>query len=610
MNIAKSTKKGLSLRKKIILFIAIISIYPMILMGIIGAYNYNNIIKERFISYAQGNMNQLSAYINRDISDIKDSVLLMLQDPSFYNMVLKQANIDWESIDMYSYRQEVRSYLSTIVFAKKNFDVGGLYFFEDELNIFYPREAGIIQEEDIPIGEMTKLVEGTRGSQFYVIQQEEQYYIYLLQPLIHKDSFQQLGLIYLRIDPEYLGEFLKNASMKEDESIYLYTHEGRLISHEGSGADSGLIEEKNYYQVEPGVYTEKKGQVQYYLITEEIQELKLTVITMISSRILTQDSRKVMGIVVFLYLINIPLFIVMANFLYGNIVKPVNHLIEKMSRFEEGKLDTVVNSQRKDEFGFLYTAFNKMTRNINSLVKDVYVEELARKDAEIAALQEQINPHFLYNTLESINWRAQLAGEQEIALMIQALSKLMDLSINRNQEKFTNLNQEIAYAQQYMFLIGMRYTDSLTYEVEVAPEIGDLLVPKLIVQPLLENAVKHGIEAVGEGKVSLRCYRKETKLFIEVEDNGQGMEEEMLRKIKRIFQNEQEISDIGDENRRSIGLQNVARRLYLIYNKRAEIQIQSEYQKGTNITLMIPIEGQMQLIEGSTQAEEVSHESI
>lgn len=606
MDLVRTSQKGLSLRKKIIMFIAIISIYPMILMGIIGAYNYNNIIKERFISYAQGNMNQLSTYINRDISDIKESVLMMLQDPSFYNMVLKQANIDWETIDMYSYRQEVRSYLSTIVFAKRNFDVGGLYFFEDDLNIFYPREAGIIQEGDIPIGDMTKLVEGTRGSQFYVIQQEEQYYIYLLQPLIHKDSFRQLGLIYFRIDPDYLGEFLKNANMKEDESIYLYTQEGRFISQEGREADIDLIEKKQYYQEEPGVYIEKQGQNQYYLITEEIKELKLTIITMISSRILTQDSRKVMGIVMFLYLINIPLFILMANFLHGNIIKPVNHLIKKMSRFEEGKLDTVINRQRKDEFGYLYTAFNKMTRNINSLVKDVYVEELARKDAEIAALQEQINPHFLYNTLESINWRAQLAGEQEIALMIQALSKLMDLSINRNQEKFTNLDQEIAYAQQYMFLIRMRYAEALVYEVETEPGLGNFLVPKLIVQPLLENAVKHGIEAVGEGKVHLRCYRKESKLFIEVEDNGQGMDEKLLDRIRRIFQNEQEISDIGDENRRSIGLQNVARRLYLIYNNRAEIQIQSARQKGTKITLIIPVEGQMQLIEESREGKDES----
>lgn len=173
-----------------------------------------------------------------------------------------------------------------------------------------------------------------------------------------------------------------------------------------------------------------------------------------------------------------------------------------------------------------------MTQNINRLVSDVYVKELAKKDAEISALQEQINPHFLYNTLESINWRAQLAGEEEIALMIQALSKLMDASTNRSKRKVITVKEEVGYLNQYMYLIQMRYSDSLKYKQTIDASIQDALVPKLLLQPLIENAVKHGIEPIGEGCIELIGKREGERLEFIVRDNGSGMDEEQYKKIQ------------------------------------------------------------------------------
>lgn len=587
---SKFQTKTITLKTKIILFIVIISAYPMVLMGIIAAYNYDNILKERFIDYSKSNMNRLASSINSDVEDMNDSIKWMLQDPTFNDMLLKEPNTSPESIDMFNLRRDIKAYLSTIVFAKKNYDVGGIYFYDHSQNIYYSKQAGLLNESDIPIKAMTDLIDGSRQSTYYFDEVDGHLSIYIVQQALHKDTFQPIGMIYYRIDPNYLENIFEDGYAQADESLFLYTKKGMLIAREGKLSGESIINSNNFFDNEPDAYTYDYLGDEYYLITEVIPELDLAVITVISSDILTQDSRKVIDLVTILYIANIPLFLAMAYFLYGNIVKPVNHLITKMNAFEEGEFDVTINNKRSDEFGYLFKAFNKMTTNIKKLVSDVYVKELARKDAEISALQEQINPHFLYNTLESINWRAQIAGENDIALMIQALSKLMDASINRNNEKIIPIEEEVTYMEQYMYLVQMRYAESLEFQLEISDDVKAYFVPKLIIQPLLENAVKHGIEPVGEGIIALRAYKFEEKITIEVEDNGKGMSAYGLRRINEVIDLEQRNVSIQKDKRRSIGFQNVARRIHLIYGEEASVLVDSEEDKGTKITLILPID--------------------
>lgn len=580
--------RGITLRTKIIMLSIIISVYPMILMSIVAAYNYNTIIKDRFINNSIANMNRISSYLNDDMADMEASILKTLQDPNFYDMIVKQPKTNPNSLDMYNLRGDTRAYLSTIVFAKENFDTGGIYFYTNEQNIFYAEAAGIINEAEIPYLEMRDALGEERSTKFYTEVINGQLTIYITQQLLNTDTYEAIGMLYYRMDPRYLENVFDDGYTEKDETVFLYTRDGMLIAREGNLSGASIIEEHGYYNEQPGVHLHEQPRDDYYVITEKIDSLNLTAITMISTDILTQDSRKVSDLVIILYMANIPLFLIMAYFLYNNINKPVNHLIEKMNEFEEGRFDVQVEDHRHDEFGYLYTAFNDMSKNTNKLVNDVYIKELARKDAEIAALQEQINPHFLYNTLESINWRAQLAGQQEIALMIQALSKLMDGSINRNNEKFITMAQEAFYMEQYMFLVQMRFPDSITFKLEIDEEVKACYVPKLIIQPLLENAVKHGIEPVGEGVITLRAYGVDNHMVIEVEDDGEGMLPHALQQIHDIIDVEIRNAHMQKGKRRSIGFQNVARRVQLIYGKGAKMTVFSRPNEGTIIKLVIP----------------------
>jgi two-component system sensor histidine kinase YesM len=577
-----------SLRNRLVLLIIVVSIIPMGLMVIMGSFYYERIIKERFVENSQRNMDRFVLSLHTEVENMDVSTTRMLQDPFINDMLLRYPNTEDGSLDMFELRRDIRSYLSTVVFTKRNYDVGGIYFYGHDENIFYAKSPGLIQDREIPYLEMTEFIQDYKGSEFYSVQLDEHLNMYIVQQVLHKDTFEPIGVMYYRIDPNYLENIFSEGYAQTDETLFLYTKEGQLIAREGVINGEGLINDYDYYIADPDVYIHKYNGDEYYVITEDVPELNFSFITLISTRVLTQDSRKIVDLILILYAAIIPVFMLLSYALYQTILKPVNHLVVKMGDFEEGHFDSKIESNRKDEFGYLYEAFNNMTGNISSLVNDVYVKELARKDAELSALQEQINPHFLYNTLESINWRAQIAGEQDIALMIQALSKLMDASTNRDKKKLIPLHEEVSYIEQYMFLVKMRYEDSLTFIMEINHEVTDYLVPKLLIQPLLENAVKYGIEPVGEGTIKLLAYKEEDMFVIEVSDTGKGMNQLELRHMQDIVEVEKQSINLQKNKGGSVGLQNVTRRIQLIYGEKAEILIYSKEGTGTNIRLRLP----------------------
>ncbi len=581
-------KNAISLKSKIIVLIVCVSILPMVVLAIMVSYNYNNIIKERFVSYAQGNMSHVTATINNELEGMQESVRYMLQDPTFNDVIVKQPNVEENSLEMFDLIRDIKSYLSTIVFGKKNYDVGGIFFYKTDQHVYYPKEVGLIDRNEIPVEEMANLARSSVKTQFYETYVDGQLNVYLTQLLLHKDSFKPIAMMYYRIDPEYLEHILENINIQSDESIYLYADEARVIASKGTVRNDHKILSEEFREKEPGLYIQTMDQEEYYIITDRIPTLNLSLITLVSSKMLMQDSEKIIRLGIILYLAMVPFFILMAYVLFRVILKPMRELTSKMKAFERGELDVKVPETRTDEFGVVYNAFNRMTQNINRLVSDVYVKELAKKDAEISALQEQINPHFLYNTLESINWRAQLAGEEEIALMIQALSKLMDASTNRSKRKVITVKEEVGYLNQYMYLIQMRYSDSLKYKQTIDASIQDALVPKLLLQPLIENAVKHGIEPIGEGCIELIGRREGERLEFIVRDNGSGMDEEQYKKIQCMITEEKGIMDMKKGEGASVGLQNVFRRIQLIYGNDAKIWIESSQNEGTSIMISFP----------------------
>ncbi|WP_170311627.1 sensor histidine kinase [Vallitalea okinawensis] len=572
----------ISIKKKLIIFVLMMLIYPILLVIFFGVYNNEKIIKDRFVSYVENDVKGTKTRISKDLKDMESFFQDLLYNIDIYDL-FKAKPSDIEENDVmanYIFKRDIEKYLKSTIYAKREFDLVTIQFI-DEDNVYYAeRETGFIDIDEIPTDIFIDLIEEKNQVIYYYDHGYEKSIIYLVRAVYDLDSFEKMGVMSFRIDHHYLEEIVQTANRDPAESTHLYTDSGERLISVGQRYNDSIVEENQLYLQDEGTYSYEVDGKDYYVIVKAIEGVNLRIISIMSTDMLIADTEQVLKIILILCLISIPIYILIANIFYKDIISPFNLLIQKMKNIEKGELNTVIDIQRKNEIGYLYHSFNSMAKRLKYLVEYVYEEEIARKNAEISALQSQINPHFLYNTLETINWKAQLSGEQDIAEMIQALSNLMDANMNRNGEKYITVKQEIKYMDSYLFLIQKRFGDKIAYEKNVEEETLDKKLPKLIIQPIIENAIKHGIQPIGRGKVSLYSSLSDDNLVIYVEDNGVGIERAELEQIKQGHRH----SDL-----KSIGLNNVIKRLKLIYGEEANVHIESEVAQGTKVRVMIPV---------------------
>lgn len=266
----------------------------------------------------------------------------------------------------------------------------------------------------------------------------------------------------------------------------------------------------------------------------------------------------------------------------NGISKPVRDLSKMMIKIGDGDFNVYSAYESKDEIGVLSLHFNEMVDQVKHLIRKAYQEELLKQKAELKSLRMQINPHFLYNTLESINWMARIHGIPEVGKMVKALGDLMRASIGGDD--FITVEEELKNINNYLTIQKFRYGDKVKTEMQIEPTIMMLKVPKLILQPIVENAIVHGIEnKVGDGKIEITGKNLNDRILLQVRDDGLGMEENMIEAV---------LSDKGlhsSEKHTHIGLKNVDRRIRMYYGEENRIQVASRSGEGTVVSISIPI---------------------
>lgn len=267
--------------------------------------------------------------------------------------------------------------------------------------------------------------------------------------------------------------------------------------------------------------------------------------------------------------------------------RPVGRLMESAEQIQNGnlgyQLETDMGSQ---EFEYLRESFNQMSERLKYQFDHIYEEELALRDARIMALQSHINPHFMNNTLEIINWEARLSGNEKISRMIEALSTLLDAAIDRRRVPEISLSEEMIHVNAYLYITSQRLGKRLKVEKELPEEIMWIQVPRLILQPIIENAIEHGIVPRGSGKIVIRGQRQENYLYINIINDGEFTEEDE-RKVKRLLSPDY---DTSQESSGNMGIANVNQRLKIIYGESCGLCIHSCGQDQTCSTLTILVQ--------------------
>jgi len=316
----------------------------------------------------------------------------------------------------------------------------------------------------------------------------------------------------------------------------------------------------------------------------------------VSEQDVFREFHKSSEFIVWLAVINLLIPTLIILWISRSLTARLGNILRHMKRVKNGHFDTIQQEETRDEIGQLTGEFNRMTLQVRSLINDVYVAdisqkslELERRKAQLNALQSQINPHFLFNALETIRMRSVIKKEKETAKIIHNMAKLFRSSLTWNKDKVT-IREEAEFILCFLEIQKYRFADRLNYDLYIAPEMNDCLVPKLVFLPFVENACIHGIEQLKQGgHIDIRIERDGDMVKFSIADNGIGMQPHQTERIHRYLAEEAEIGE-------RIGVQNVIYRLKIIYGDRFRFVLESEAGKGTSVIIAVPLETRSNLL--------------
>jgi len=268
-------------------------------------------------------------------------------------------------------------------------------------------------------------------------------------------------------------------------------------------------------------------------------------------------------------------------YISGSLMNPIEKLLRMSNKISEGDFSSRVELSASDEFNDLAAGMNTMSEKIELLLEQSVEEQKQRQIMEHKILQEQIKPHFLYNTLDAIIWAAEADNTTDVVTLVASLSTFFRISLSHGID-YIPIHDEIEHVRNYLIIQQIRYRDVLTYEINVDDDIPNKKILKLLLQPIVENALYHGIKNTRErGKITVSVKKENEKLRFTVSDNGIGMDEETLKSL---------IYDINHGNgEKGYGLYNVNRRLTLYYGLSEGLEVSSEYKKGTVVSFALEL---------------------
>lgn len=284
------------------------------------------------------------------------------------------------------------------------------------------------------------------------------------------------------------------------------------------------------------------------------------------------------------------IFSIVMLYLLRQLTFPIIRLAKTARKVEANNLDVRSEVKGRDEIGQLGLSFDKMLDRIKEMVQQIEWEQDRKRIVELELLQAQINPHFLFNTLNSIRLQVMMKGENEIAQIIGSLSTLLRMTINRNNE-FLPLHEEVSTVEHYMKLMNYRHLEGVRLTINLASDTLLESIPRFTLQPLIENAYIHGLSQK-HGEISVSSRKQGTSLYITVQDNGKGMTEDELRNVLSLFKEkveEESSSLLTHEHASGIGLRNIHERLKIIYGSAYAIDLESAPGRGLKITLKLPL---------------------
>lgn len=390
-----------------------------------------------------------------------------------------------------------------------------------------------------------------------------------------------IGYMVCDIDPKGFKTILEKYQYSEAQTIWIQSEAtDMLIAALSNDAKTEALSQDLSRMISEGKQPQEIPNYAYYSVP--LRKYPVSVYSLIPSTYLNINQAMLQRNTLFVVLIVLFIFGVLYSFLSWSITKPLSDMIGTMNRIKKGETDLRLNEIRQIELGHLGNEFNDMLDRIESLIAKEYLTALQLNDAKYKALQMQVNPHFLYNTLDTMSAIATAKDCPTVSALCKALSDLFRYSLEM-EEPLASISDELRHLHNYWYVITTRTGGGISLLLDIPDKLLDEKIPRMSLQPLVENSVMHGLrDKHGEKNIRISAEKSGNILHLMIEDNGIGMSQEVIRKLENASTEEALSSD------NSIGLVNINSRLILLYGEDYSLKIRSIIGQGTVITINIP----------------------
>lgn len=397
-----------------------------------------------------------------------------------------------------------------------------------------------------------------------------------------------LGVILIDINLNQISEICTSSYNNDGSAFAILDKEGKLVydlqeTAETLNFQNSEVKEKlkKYINQDIGETMIDLGADRYQLSVENMPETGWNLVSLTPRSTILKAVNNTIRFIIISGAALMIVILMALNSILSKVIKPITLLKSKMDEAEASNLEVRAEVVSGDEVGMLAQSYNKMMDRIENLMDQVVIEQESKRKFELEALQAQINPHFLYNTLDSIIWMAETKDEKVVP-MTEALARLFRIALNKGNE-FIALENEIEHVRNYLVIQSMRYRNKFDYEIVIDDAVRKCRTIKLIIQPVVENSIYHGIKKKkAKGNIGIHVYKNQGKVWIEVTDNGAGMSPEVCRSILETSVKREDITGSG------VGVRNVNARIRLYFGEEYGLQFESSLGEGTKATICIP----------------------